>query len=519
MSRGGARPGVQALLRVGAPALAALALVVVAFGEGADIEHDLQLVIPATATAGEPLPVRALVYSGLRAIEGPHLSPRDVDVELRAAGGEVLARARLLRARAGSGDVEGSLAVPAGARGVVRVRAAVRVGRDDLIAVAPLQLTAAGEGFAVEGRPLRELQQLSEARTQRMPFSPPPPTPLRSRIQGGACVPEQPCTLFVHVGEPAAALYVESTPSVSASAGATTPSPETAGIVALEVTTHGPEAQLWLRATRAGRPVARRSVRLAVAQGSAALALASPVVEAHAAPELSLGGEAGGCIVDAFRLAERQTYRWVRTGSVEDCSELQAVPFGGLGPGIHRVQARRDPFSADSAAVRVVYAKSRGQTQAEVLAALARAAHDIDASDVFAGRVFAEPGAMAPSEFAASFGYLAAILEEGIVPRPRAATGYAEARARLSETQGHLRWLALLSLALGGIGLSLTVGSRGLAASARASQLLVIAGEDERTVRKARLRTTLATVASALALLLVFVLVGLYVIARGSFPR
>lgn len=519
MSRGSGKRLLQGALRVGAPALAALALVIVAFGESADIDHDLQLVLPQQAAPGETIPLRALLYEGLRSIEGPRLSPRDIDVELLTKGGARLSSSRLRRARAGTGDVEGMLKAPQDAQGPLRVRARARIGRNELLVVAPLQLTAAAEGVAAEGRALRELQQFAEGGVQRMPFAPPPPAPLRSRIQGGACVPEQPCTIFVHVGEPAATLEVEPTPSVSPARAQAAPAVETSGIVELQVVTHGPEAEMWLRATRAGRTAGRRVVRLAIAQSSASFAVQPAVFETSKTPLMSLAGEAEGCIVDAFSMTARRTYRWLATGSLADCSQPQAVPSFGLGSGIHRLQARRDPFSADSAAVRVVYGRAPGEPPSAALVALATAAQKIDPSDAFVAHVLAHADAIDAPAFPASFGYLAAVLEDGIVPRPRAATGYAEARAQLSETQARLRWLALLALALGAVGLALAVGQRGLEASARASQILVQAGEDERTAKRAELRAVLATLASVLGLLLVFAVIALYVIARGSFPR
>ncbi|HEX2677812.1 MAG TPA: hypothetical protein VHM19_14265 [Polyangiales bacterium] len=503
------------MLRIAAPALAAIALVIVLAGESADLDHDLQLIVPAEASVGQALPVRALVYSGLRAVEGPQLTARGVAIDLAAGVGHELAHAQLGRARGGTNDVEGMLPIPASAPlGAARVRARVRVGRDELVVEAPLQLVANARGTPAEGRALRELQQLAEDRVERMPFAPPPPAALHVRVAGGACIPEQKCTLYVHVGEPAAAMQVEPNAAVTPSEASGKPSAETSAVVALEVVTHGPEAQTWLRATRNGRTVARRRVRLPIALGSESMQLRAASLPAGSVPELSLPGVSPGtgCIVDAFRLVSGTSWSWERTGSLADCSLLSAAPFAPLPGGIHRVQARQDPFSAASAAVRVF---SVGEAQSGPLTALAAAAHAVDPGDAFATFATTHAGELDETVHAAAAGYLAAILEQGIVAQPRVATGYANARAQLSETRTKLMWLALAALALGGLALALTVGQRGLRAGERVSQILVEAGEDPEAVRRARLRSLGATIASALALLLVFAVLGLYVLARA----
>ncbi len=516
VSRGPSNRILALVVRVCAPALAALALVIVVANEASEADHDLRLIVPRAASAGELLPVRGLLYSGLRAVEGPQLAPRDVEVQLIASGGRVLSHTRLTHARSGTNDIEGTLPVPAAALGDAFVHAQVRVGREDLSVDAPLQLVASAEGEPAEPRALRELQQLSESGVQRMPLAPPPPDALHVRVAGGVCVPEQPCRVFVHVGEPAAAVLIETTPSVTPDAQAEEPSAETSGALAFDVVTHGPEAQLWLRASRSGRTVARRAIRLPIALGGATLSPRAVLLDAPATPEIALAGEAEGFIVDVLRLHAASHYQWVRTGSLAQSSEPQAVPFAALSAGIYRVQARRDPFSASNAAARVVYVRTPGEPPAQVLRTLAEAARTIDPGDLFVTRVRNASGAVDESSFPAALGYLAAIVENGVVVQPAAATGFAAARARLTEAQTRMRWLALIALALGGVALALSVGKRGLEAGDRISELLVSAGQDAATARRAHLRSRLATIASALALLLVFVVVALYVIARGN---
>jgi hypothetical protein len=97
--------------------------------------------------------------------------------------------------------------------------------------------------------------------------------------------------------------------TLTPSTAAAQPSAETTGVVPLSVVTHGPEAQLWLRADRAGVRVAHRSVRLPVALGAARLRVSDTLWRAPALPELALLGGEGGCILDVFRDGA-----WLRTG-------------------------------------------------------------------------------------------------------------------------------------------------------------------------------------------------------------
>jgi len=101
-----------AVSRYAAPALAAIALVLVVAGDGPELDNDLHLIAPTIARPGSTLPIRALLYSQLRAVEGPVLAQQPIDVWLEAPGGHVLARTRLMAAASGSHDLEGLLALP-----------------------------------------------------------------------------------------------------------------------------------------------------------------------------------------------------------------------------------------------------------------------------------------------------------------------------------------------------------------------------------------------------------------------
>jgi hypothetical protein len=494
------------VLRAAAPVLAWFALGLVLFGTQRDTDYDLQLIVSGAVQAGELLPMRALLYENLRGLEGPRLIARDLNVRLSDRRGRIYASTRLVPARAGYSDIEGSLRIPPNLVGVFQLRAsaeleALRIEVETQVRVGEAQRAS------VFGRPLRALQQFSEGPLQAEAGAI-APSSLRVRVAGGACVPEEDCRLLVHVGAPAAAVWIEGNSTLTPSAAAAQPSAETAGVLQLSVVTHGPEAQLWLRANRGGVRVAQRSVRLPVALGAARLRLADTLWRAPALPQLTLLGGEGGCIVDAFRDGT-----WLRTGSAASCSHERPPPFAALPAGLYRIQARRDPFASSTSGVALAYVAG-GESKSQALRELARRALESDPSDRFARESLEIDEAAQPD--AASFGYLASLLEAGVIELPRAVSGYAATLDRLARTQAKLRWLSIIALALGALSLALSVGRSGLRAAARADAILLDAGQSGPVRRRARVRTILSLVLSVLSLLLVFLVLGAYVVVRSA---
>jgi hypothetical protein len=335
------------------------------------------------------------------------------------------------------------------------------------------------------------------------------PAQLAARVRGGVCVPEQRCQIAVHVGEPGASLRVE--PNSTLTPIAVAAAPETSGVVELGVVSHGPEAELWLTALRNSnatanneRRVAARSVRLPIAM--AGLGAEANGVVFESSEQVRVRGLAadGGCIVDAFYAGE-----WRATGSLAECQKPSALPFV-LAPGAWRLQLRRDAFSTDTAAVLALYVRRSAETPGQVASTLAQAGLARARNDAFASGCQAEPDSCTST---AAQGYLAALLEDGLVPLPQAQSGYADTLAQMRQHHGDMRVLALIALALGGLGLALSVGRTGMAAAVRASHLL---DDDPVRARSARLRSGVVVVASVLSLLLVFVVLSLYVVARGG---
>jgi hypothetical protein len=174
---------------------------------------------------------------------------------------------------------------------------------------------------------------------------------------------------------------------------------------------------------------------------------------------------------------------------------------------------RQDAFTAQTAGVAVVYLRAPAESPEQVTRTLAQAAARVDPSDTLSASLLSDPAANADP---AALAYLAALLEQGIVEPPAAINGYADSVARVRERQGWLRSLALVALALGASALALSIGRRGLDAGARASDLLLRESRDPGLGRRTRLRSLALVVASVLSLMLVFAVIGLYVLARGA---
>jgi hypothetical protein len=489
-----------------APVLAAFALGLVLLGSPRDSDYDLQLTVADSAQPNQELPMRALLYENLRSVEGPRLSARALDVQLEDRSGEVEARGRLAPAHAGYADIEGALRIPPRLHGEYRLRASTQVDTVRLDVERPLKVGDAAS-YAVQGRPLRALQQFSEGPLQPEPGAIAPDV-LRVRVAGGACVPEEECRIYVHVGTPAASVWIEGNSTVTPQTAAAPDSVPGPGVRALSIVTHGPEAQLWLRASRAGAQVAQRSVRLPIALGASALRLRAAVVEVGQPLSIELLGGEGGCIVDVFRDGH-----WVRTASAPSCTQRQ--PIAALPAGVYRVQARRDPFASATAGVALAIVLAPGQSKGDALRELARRVSELDPTDRFAkSTLIADESSLQLD--AAGIGYLAAALESGVIELPRAVSGYAATLEKLAHAQAQLRWLSILALVLGAISLALAVGRSGLQAAARADAILLEAGHTGPVRRRARARSMLSLVLSVLSLMLVFVVLGAYVVARGG---
>jgi hypothetical protein len=443
------------------------------------------------------------------------LRAQPIDVSLESASGQRLAHVELEPSRAGIHDSAGELTLPNLEGATWTLDARTRVGDRPVSAKARVHVTATSPPRALEERSLRVLQQFSEGPIVAAPNEV-APSSLRVRIAGGACVPELPCHAFVHVGEPAARIRIESNsavseiaspPSAAAAISGDVPIPATTtGVVELSFVTHGPEAELWLTAERDGRKVARRAVRLPIAMAALHLETSALMYGPSEVPRLRVPGSDEGCIVDAF--ADGQ---WERTGSLARCDRDTALPFA-LPPGMHRLQVRRDPFSSDTCGVALIILRG-AESQTDALSALALAARALDPDDPIVRAAIDRPASIDR----ASAGYLAALLERGIATLPAPVTGYADELAEQQRRQARLRNLSLFALALGALALVLSVGRRGLSAGARAREFLARESLDPNFTRRALWRSRAIVAASVSSLALVFAVIALYVLARGGY--
>jgi len=497
-----------AALRHLAPICAAIALVLVQAGDAGELDEDLQLVVPHSLPSdAELIPVRALLYTHLRSPEGPALSGAPVAVRVETLQGDVLGRAQLVRSSTELSDLEGSLHIAAGQRhGLLRVVAEVARSSRRLLAHAYVDM--GGEPVQLQARALRSLQQFSAGAVHAEPEAT-PPAGMAVQVRGGACVPEQICPIAALIGEPAAALRVLGSAALTPSPQAERDLAETSGVVEFRVTPHGPESELRLQAYRAGRRVASRDIRLPMALSALAVKTDADVVEPGAVVQVQGDAADGGCLVDAF-----QDGYWVATGSLSRCAEPSPLPFA-LRPGVTRLQLRRDALSNDSAsaAVRVVYVRDHGETGEQIVSSLARAALDFAPEDAFARACVQAPGTC---QDRAAHAYLFALLEAGIAPLPQPVSGYAHTLAQRRQRLDRMRVLALCALGCGGLGLALSIGQRGLTASARSRRILT-PDVELRWYAPARLRAVGVVLASAGGMLLVFVVLALYVLARGGY--
>jgi hypothetical protein len=492
------------MLRYAAPAFAAIALVLVMTAGVANLNDDLQIFVASELPSGaQRLPLRALRYGHLLAIDGPVLLQEAVAVKIVTARGELASS--LKPAAKGLLDLEANVALPTTlhAGDWIQLHARANDEKPPLEVYAHVQVSEQPDSQIPQGRAVRALQQFAPGPIQAEPAAIAPDA-LAVSVRGGACVPEQPCRLAVLVGSPKATLHVQSNSTLTASASAARASAETDGVVILDVTTHGPEAELWLIAERAGQRVARRAVRLPIAMAALSAEPSARVVGSSRELLLHSPAASGGCIIDAF-----QDGRWRETGSLATCEKPSHLPFE-LAQGLWRLQLRRDAFSEQTAGVATIYVRGADQPS-EIAGAFARAAQQLAPDDRFVRECLAQPQLCSDAN---AIEYLAASADIGLLALPRPVTSYAARLEHAREQANRMRWLALAALGLGAAGLALSVGRSGVSAGVRVSLLFL---DDPRAARRARIRSILLTTASAVSLLMVFVVLALYVLARGGY--
>lgn len=488
------------------------------------VESDLRVVAPRSAVPGQPLPVRVLVYEGVDAIEGPTLTPARAHARLCDLWGRCGA-AQLLHTGLGP-SLEGVLQVPKHASEALMLRVAAQLQADHFLRVQAVVRVVAPNAAATmpSQRPLRALQQLAHGPLQRkVPLQPgdagrapdlaPSPTSvvappeLRIVVGGGVCVPEQVCELFGVAAGEVRALSIEGNAAVTLLPGAERSVGIDAGLLVQRVRVHGPEAAVGLSALRPEGVRDRRQVRLPVALGALTLHPGPRLAVAGVMPHLQVASlEPGPCIVDTFVAG-----CWIDTFTVDQCERSFQLPRP-LQPGITRLQVRRDPFSEQGAAVRVIASAPAGAQ-----AGAAQAALRAVAGPELRERLHIAPGqprgplALDDSTWGT---VLAAQLEDGLIPLPSPLSDYAQAQAELLRHKRQLRLLSLLSIAAAGAAVVLLVGHTGVRGGAQLDALLAAAGSEAKTVARERRHRRWALLLVLLSLCLSFFAIGLYVAIR-----
>ncbi len=488
--------------------------------EQARVVDDLQLSAEATARPGEDLALRAFYLRDVEAPRGPSLEVTAVSVRLRDARDREIARVQLRPAR-GDPSMEGSIRIPANARGglVLEARAGV-AGRTALVSRRGLEAFPDAPRLVPRWRQVSLLQQqalgaLVSRASGGEAFE------LLPRVLGGACVPEQVCRVLVWIGGPGARLALRHDSAVTEQ-GPARPEHETAGFSELSLLVHGPEAVVVLEARTQHGLVAERSLRLPVALGEASLSVADALVEARHALPLSVllpPGRTQG-IVDVYVQG-----RWRATrGFVarDDGVSSLSLPADWFVPGLVRLQAHADRFAGEGAGTRLVYVRAPGATlerSLQQLAALVREqAPAASPTDAWALQLPA--AALADAQRSAAF--LLATLEQTRVPLPRAASSRPRELRRLARAQTALRFGVGAVLALSALVVGMTLMRRGLRADAEATAILdqaereagVDPGLDATDGRQEPRAGTLFVVCLVLVVALAFLAAALLIVAK-----
>lgn len=483
--------------------------------ERARVRDDLQLAAEAVARPGDTLALRAFYLRDVEAAEGPTLERVPTDVHLLDAQLREIARTTL-RFAWGDPSMEGRLSLPTVLGGTAWLEARAHPsGQAPLVCRRELSVFAHAPRRLAQFRAAPPLQQLSVGalRSAQLDAS---GLLLEPLVAGGACVPEQRCTLWLWVGEPSLSVRLRHDRAVTVHE--TPPHQTTSELFAFELTVHGPEATIAVEAWRGGERLADRTVRLPIGLGEPSLSLAHSLLAEHESARLEVqlppGRNTG--IVDVFAdghwSATRAFHTQRSTGKLE-------VPAGWLRGGINRLQAHTDRFAGESAASRLVYVHAPGESAHEALTRIAALVNQAGFGTRLTRAWARSLPASALANPQASAALLLAALEAGRSPLPTAVSGRPRALGRLTRLQTGMRYgvagvLALSALLVGG-----TLLLRGLSAQREADAILEPGfdeeGGEQSAPRKAtRLGNVLLVVSLVLVVCVGFLAAALLVLAK-----
>jgi hypothetical protein len=459
---------------------AAVALLALWSVERAQLTCDLQLAAELSARPGETIALRALVFCDLDAPAGPRLVTPDVLVRLLDEQGRELSRESL--AATGLDTLDGQLTLPHVPGRAWTLEASARHEGQTLVCRRALRVEPDAGVAGPLGREAGPLQQYALGRV-RATGSEPAPSRMLPRVVGGACVPEQACRVLIWVGTPAAAIRVRSGPSLSA--GPPSHADETEGLVAFELTVHGPEAELTFEAQRAGKQVAERALRLPVALGEVALLGGPSLIHTEQAGAQDLVTVApppgrAAVTVDGYSGGRWASVR-VRPAGTVTVSAL--LPAGSAG--LVRLQGRSDRFGNDGTGARQFFVRPGGLSEVAALSLLARTLEQEPQRGWLAAADALEPGPRASAEWAAalpafatrnvqdSAAFLLAPAEGLRVRAPVPASGRPEQLRLLERTRVRMRYGVAGALALSAWLIALSIARRGLLAVDQAQAIML----------------------------------------------
>jgi hypothetical protein len=515
---GGRARRIAIALRALALGAALLSMLVLWTGERVTVPHDLQLVSEAIVRPGDTVALRAFVLRDVEAPEGPTLARVAVPVRLLDLAGRELAKTVLSDTVVEA--MEGAIRIPDTARGTFVLEATAQLaGSLPLRCQRTIEVSPTARPLPLHGRTAGPLQQLALGATQRRGLAAPPDR-LLPRVLGGACVPEQRCTIMVWVGEPAAAIVVRPNPAISV-VGLPLPSTETSGLVELTIRVHGPEANLVLEARRGNEPVGERAMRLPIGLGDVAIAVERTVLEeAELQPRPRPGARISLALPPGREHALLDVYSDGHLRQSLTCASVVAEqPLGscvaGLPLGLSRLQARVDRFSADGAGARMVYVRRPGESDLDLLRAfgneVARGG-PAGAADEWP----ATPPAWVASDFQRAAAFILAPLETLRAPVPAAASGRPTQLARVDQARRLARFGVSSLLVLAALFVGVSLMRRGIHASAEASAILAeAAGETSGEQGDSPRWDTLKVIALALSVVLAFLAAALLIASKS----
>lgn len=355
----------ERLLFVILPIVIALVMLALVLAESDAPTFELRVTAPSRVAPGAIVPVRAEVLEGMERPEGPSVVRMPVRARLVDAHGDAVATTSL--AASALSGAEGHLRAPM-TRGPFTLVVSTDEAHGDMRVERRLDVSASARLATRERRAVAPVPGLGPIVSRS---SEPAPSELGLSVEGGLCVPEVPCHVFVRVGAPATAIHIA--PGATVTVERAPDGVERTGFVAATVTVRGPEPRITLVATRAGVAVAEREVALPAGRGGLRLVVPKRVLAPNEPARVAIESFDGpkAVAIDVLRDGV-----WVATTSID----ARAARTGSAvrlptSPGRYRLVARGD-FVSDDAASSVFVSVGSAADARDPLAFAASVAED-----------------------------------------------------------------------------------------------------------------------------------------------